>query len=251
MLEYLHKHNLPINYPTRSSKTNTASVHSNGLILCLFSYATGEPVVYTEWKWMLRKEIVVGLGHWFALLHKLSRQFVKEFPVLASHARHWTTLHDGVLAGVPVDERDQLTVTDPQYFGIIHGDVNPSNYFWDASVGMPCMFDWDQLQQSWFLYDLSTPIWGVVTLEKAGSPIDRTAVPEANSKQYTDWLVEGYEANGGLKVDREALHRMVMIRRQLYVRFCRKAVLELAPDHPIFDFCKFMADFFDKEENCP
>jgi hypothetical protein len=198
---------------------------------------------------MTNREIVIGLGRWFARLHKLTRRFVQEQPALAARARHWTTLHSGVLAGVEVDERDSKTVSDPAYFGVIHGDVNPSNYYWDSAVGMPCMFDWDQLQRSWFLYDLAASIWTTVTLERAGSPIDRSAVPQANSELYTTWLLEGYESDGeGVVVDRAALQRMLMIRRELYRRFCRLAILELPAEHPMADFCKFMTDFFDKED---
>lgn len=249
LLEYLHDNNLPVCRPIQSSIVASAVVHSSPLILCLFTFATGVPVVYTDWTWMTDREIVIGLGRWFARLHRLSRRFVQEQPALAARARHWTTLHEGILAEVPVDERDSKTASDPAYFGVIHGDVNPSNYYWDSAVVMPCMFDWDQLQQSWFLYDLSAPIWGVISLERAGSPIDRSPVPQANSELYTNWLLEGYESDGeGVAVDRAALQRMVLIRRELYRRFCRRAVLELAPEHPMAAFCKSVADFFDKED---
>ncbi|ORY05370.1 hypothetical protein K493DRAFT_376296 [Basidiobolus meristosporus CBS 931.73] len=246
LLKYLHDNELPVCQAIPSLVTSTAAVRSGTLILSLFNFATGEPVNYTDWTWMTNKEIVVGLGRWFALQHKLTRQFAHERPELASHVRHWKTLHDGVLSDVEVDEQDSKTASDPKHFGIIHGDVNPSNYYWDATIGMPCMFDWDQVQLSWFLYDLSAPIWGVVTLELAGSPIDHSAVPQANSEQYTNWLLEGYEATGGNTVDREALRRMVAIRRELYRLFCKRALLELPAEHPMAQFCKFMTDFFDK-----
>ena len=249
LLDYLHENKLPVCRTVQSSITSSGIVRSGSLILCLFTFATGEPVVYTDWTWMTNREIVVGLGRWFARLHKLTRRFVQEQPTLAARARHWTTLHEGVLAEVPVDERDSSTTSDPAYFGIIHGDVNPSNYYWDAAIGMPFMFDWDQLQQSWFLYDLSAPIWGVVSLERHGSHIDGSVVPEANSELYTTWLLEGYESDGdGVTVDRAALQRIVMIRRELYNRFCRKALLELSADHPMAQFCKLIVDLFDKEE---
>jgi len=248
LLDYLDENKLPVCHSIRSSITSSSIVCSGSLILCLFTFATGEPVVYTDWTWMNR-EIVVGLGRWFARLHQLTRRFVQEQPTLAARARHWRTLHDGVLAEVQVDESDRKTESDPKYFGVIHGDVNPSNYFWDSAQGMPCMFDWDQIQRSWFLYDLSAPIWGVTSLERAGSPMDRSAVPQANSKQYTTWLLEGYESDGDRDVvDRAALHRMIMIRRELYKRFCRLALTELHPEHQMYDFCKFVTDSFDKEE---
>lgn len=248
LLDYLHENKLPVCQTVKSSVTSSAVVRDGCLILCLSTFAIGQPVVYTDWIWMTNREIVVGLGHWFARLHKLTQRFVQEQPELAARARLWNTLHEGVLAGVEIDERDLKTVSDPAYFGIIHGDVNPSNYFWDPAIKMPCMFDWDQLQRSWLLYDLSAPIWGVISLERNGSPIDQSAVPQANSELYTTWLLEGYESEAGVVVDRAALQRMVMVRRELYKRFCRLALLELPPEHPMAKFCKVITGFFDKEE---
>eukprot|EP01132_Coremiostelium_polycephalum_P008543 gene8543-10504_t len=248
LLEYLDDNKLPVSRPIRSSVTGKSLVKIDDTILCLFNFATGEPVVYQDWKWMTTKEIVVGLGKWFGNLHKLSRQFTKDHPELASKARLWDTLHDSVLAGTPIDEKDQSKVSDQNQFGIIHGDVNPSNYFWDSSLGMPSMFDWDQVQLSWYLYDLSSPIWGVVSIEKSGSPLTGLPVPEANSKQYIDWLLEGYEPTLGEKVDRDSLDRMVLIRRELYKRFCKRAVIELPPSHPMHAFCKMVNEKFEKEE---
>jgi Ser/Thr protein kinase RdoA (MazF antagonist) len=250
LLEYLHENKLPVCRAVQSTTTSSMVIRSESLILCLFTFATGEPVVYTDWTWMTNKERVTGLGRWLAQLHTLTRRYVQEKPELAAHARHWTSLHDGILSSVEIDERDSQLVLDPNYFGLIHGDVNPSNYFWDCSVGMPCMFDWDQLQRCWFLYDLSAPIWGIIMLERAGSPIDQSAVPEANSELFTTWLLEGYESTEEcVCIDRAALHRMVMIRRELYRRFCRKALSELPAEHAMAQFCKRVTDFFDKEES--
>lgn len=249
LLDYLHENKLPVCCTVKSSLTSSSIVHMDTLVVCLFVYATGEPVVFTDWKWMKDRNIVFNLGRWFALLHKLTREFAQKYPELSSHARHWQSLHDGVLAGVEVDAQDQQLASDPNHFGLIHGDVNPSNYFWDPTRNMPSMFDWDQLQRSWFLYDLSAPIWGVVALEKGGSPIDQSKVEGTDPELYTAWLLEGYESEGDkIIVDRNALKRMVLIRRELYRRFCRKALLELPEEHPMAKFCKFVTDFFDNEE---
>lgn len=250
LLDYLSRHQLPVSRAIPSSLTSNFIVSHQSVHICSFEYAHGQPLNYSDWTWMTDENIVHGLGRWMARLHQLTRRFVNENPEIASHARHWKTLHEGVLAQVIVDERDQANESDPSSFGLIHGDINVSNYFWDSSLQLPWMFDWDQLQKSWFLYDLSAPIWGVTALEKNGSPIDRSLVPQANSKVYTEWLIEGYESeNQGIKIDREALQRMVLIRRELYRRFCRQAVLELSDDHPMAPDCRSINEFFEKEEN--
>ena len=249
LLKYLHENELPVCRAWPSSRTHSAVVQNGSLILCLFTFANGEPLVFTDWTWMTRREIVVGLGRWLARLHMLTRRFAREQPSVAAQARHWSTLHDGLLAEIPVEENDATSVSDSALFGIIHGDVNPSNYYWDVSVDMPCMFDWDELQQSWFVYDLSGPVWTVVMLELGGSPVDHSKVKQADSELYTSWLFEGYESDGDrVQVDRAALQRMVKIRREACRRFCRRALTELPPDHHLIQFCKVMTDVFDKHK---
>ncbi len=56
-------------------------------------------------------------------------------------------------------------------------------------------------------------------------PITGTPVEGVNSKQFFGAMVEGYESEG-FKVDVERLHRMVDIKRQLYVRFSVQAFKE-------------------------
>ncbi|KAM9975007.1 hypothetical protein ACTFIW_008480 [Dictyostelium discoideum] len=247
LLNYLNDNKLPVCPTIANLVDGEGMVVIDDLIICLFKYATGESINYVEWKWLENQEMAIGLGRWFGELHKLTRSFVKEYPEMLKKARHWQTLHSGVLKGVPVNQLDIESSKDPNQFTIIHGDVNPSNYHWDASIGMPSMFDWDQLQESWLLYDLSAPIWGVVSLEKFGMG---GPVPLANPKQYIDLLLQGYEPTIGEKVDRDALDRMIEIRRQLYIRFCKAAVIELAdkPDSPMYLFCKRMTDNFENEE---
>jgi len=244
-LEYLYEKKLPVCVPLKSKISGERMVVINDNILCMFTYATG--VCYNEWRW-LAKEVVVGLGQWFGLLHQHSQQFAKEHPDLAAKGRHWRTLHDGLLSDTVIDDRDSALTSDTQHFGLIHGDVNPSNYFWDAGLGMPCMYDWDQMQSSWFLYDLSASIWGVYVIEKRGD--EGKPIPAANVENNTNWLLEGYESILKTKVDRDALQRMFLIRRELYLKFCSRALNEVEDKTtPLAQFCQSMVDFFSDPNN--
>lgn len=58
-------------------------------------------------------------------------------------------------------------------------------------------------------------------------------------------------------VDREALHRMVLLRRQFYDRFCRRAIKELDAEvnqekvnemAPMRTFMQWVVDWLDREE---
>jgi Ser/Thr protein kinase RdoA (MazF antagonist) len=250
VLHFLSEKELPVCEAYPALESNVLSVSMGDWSISVFHYAKGEPVVFTDWKWMTEEEIVKGVGRFIGRLHRLLDEFEDKYPELASAARDWRELHDGVLKDVKVHEKDEATKlnsplgnTKPRSFGIIHGDINPSNYFWYPEISMPSMFDWDQLQRSWRLYDLSSCIWTVVMLEGAGSPVDMSPVPQANVKVYTEWLLKGYETETGTIVDREALNRMVDIRRHLYRTFCAKALPELPPGSFMYNFCKFIDDW--------
>lgn len=249
LLDFLHSNNLPVcrAIPTQNLPYQKLIRSKSSHMIVAFEFALGDPVNFVEWRWLTEREHVVGLGRWFAQLHTLTKRFAVEHPQHYAHARKWTELHDGILADVPVDKQDLESISDPSRFGLTHGDVNVSNYFWNSSTGMPHMFDWDQLQLSWFLYDLSAPIWTVITVHRGGNPIDNSPVPQADEVQFTEWLLAGYKEGGGGEVDRVALQRMIGLRRQLYKRFCSRAITELPADSPMAKFCVFMNTWLDKE----
>lgn len=253
VLQYLAENKLSVcpAYPVLGG--TDLQVQVGDLSISVFHYAQGEPVVFQEWKWMTEQDRVVGLGKFIGQLHFLLDQFTSKYPELASQARLWSELHDGVLKDAPIHADDKKTAsaasstTSPRPFGLIHGDINPSNYFYIPETHFPAMFDWDQLQCAWRLYDLSSCIWTVVTLESAGSPIDLKPVPVANVKQYTEWLLSGYESVTGHPVDRSALDRMISLRRELYRTFCSRALSELEPGTFMYNFCEFMNNWLSKD----
>eukprot|EP00121_Abeoforma_whisleri_P008615 Awhi_evm1s7909 len=51
------------------------------------------------------------------------------------------------MADSDIDSKDQKLMDDVSEFGIIHGDVNVSNYFYDAEKTSVMVFDWDQCCQ--------------------------------------------------------------------------------------------------------
>eukprot|EP00762_Andalucia_godoyi_P007483 ANDGO_07827.mRNA.1 hypothetical protein DICPUDRAFT_155334 len=248
-LEYLAKHGLTVcpAVATRSAPSQEF-LRVDSLSICVFPFAKGSAVNYLEWRWMTEKSHVVALGRWIAQLHRLSKQFAVDHPDIAGKAREYSEIHDSILAEAPIDAKDLATKTDPDVYGLLHGDVNPSNYFFDVREQIPYVFDWDQVARGWFLYDLAQPIWGVVMLVGAGNPFDRSPVPQANVAQYTEWIVEGYESAFGQHVDTAALQRMVRLRRELYSRFCRRAVLELDPTSFMGQFCQYIVQWLDRED---
>lgn len=80
-------------------------------------------------------------------------------------------MHDGVLKG----NSEPSIPKDNENFGVIHGDLNVSNYF-VRDDGVLSVFDWDQTQRAWYLYDLAQCIWGVTMAVLCGMPMSGTKI---------------------------------------------------------------------------
>jgi Ser/Thr protein kinase RdoA (MazF antagonist) len=94
------------------------------------------------------------------------------------------------------------------------------------------VFDWDQAQRGWFMWDVSVALYFPFMLAFAGKWIDGSDAPGKDQyERFADWIVQGYETvQGAPRVDRPRLHRMVLLRREFYSRFCRRALDELNAD---------------------
>jgi Ser/Thr protein kinase RdoA (MazF antagonist) len=96
----------------------------------------------------------------------------------------WDELHCSILAEVPPPQCERSG------FGIIHGDVNPSNYFADSSSETPNVFNLDQIQYWLYLYDLAGPIW-------SGSSDRNAEVPPSQVLRTCSLGVARRECNPG------------------------------------------------------
>jgi hypothetical protein len=59
-------------------------------------------------------------------------------------------MHGSVMKGAAIDPRDKDVMGDAKYYGIGHGDINISNFFYMAPAageeyGHLDVFDWDQV----------------------------------------------------------------------------------------------------------
>lgn len=254
VLDFLAAKSLPVCPAIPALGSGALQVQMGELSVSVFVWAKGELLDFVDAHWMTHEEKVVGVGRWIGKLHSLLDEYEDTHPELASYTRNWDELHEGVLKGISIDERDakvekeKPSTTKPRPYGLIHGDINPTNYFWLADIELPNMFDWDQLQRAWRVYDLTAIIWTVITLQRAGSPVTMAPVPEADEEKFTNLIVSGYEAETQTKVDRAELARMVAIRRLLYVIFCKRALAELEPGSFMYKFCDFMNKWLSSED---
>ena len=161
------------------------------------------------------------------------------------------------MAGAAIHADDTAAAADPCLFGILHGDLNVSNFFFVEGTGEGegegqgatlSVFDWDQCQAGWFLWDLAQAVFTVVMLREAGLPVAGTPVPEADPAQFQAWLVQGYEGGrggGAGRVDTASLARMVDLRKCFYERFCRRAEEEGSVPPDMAPFIAYIVRWFD------
>ena len=217
------------------------------LAVTVCSFASGREVNITGGEWMTSSQIAYHAGRWLGRLHKCMVNASSRSDsgaassVVGAQVRDWRELHDGVMREIPVDPRDEALKKDPNHFGVLHGDVNCSNYFLmettteknsserggeeEKNLSDLFVFDWDQVQLGWFMYDLAQVCHGVEMMQVGGAPWlpivkekeegeeekseDATTtpappqivgyksidgVPENAGEAYTKRAVEGYEA---------------------------------------------------------
>lgn len=141
---------------------------------------------------MKNQKIVFAWGRFFAEMHEISRKFEQEHSEIAKRIQTWREIHNGILSDVKLDETDEIDVNNFQHFGVLHGDLNCSNFNFDKINGVMNVFDTDQVQRGFFLWDVSRAIFTTYMLENAGMPNSGEPVADANCKKFTEWIVEGY-----------------------------------------------------------
>ena len=75
-------------------------------------------------------------------------------------------------------------INDPNHFGVIHGDLNLSNIHYVDDGDYLSVYDTDQVQRGFYLFDMAQAIYTLVMLEDGGMPISGTPVLGATRKDY-------------------------------------------------------------------
>lgn len=221
------------------------AIRDGDLTLCVFHWAQGRPAQFQTYQWMTDPAIVRAWGATLARIHRGTSVFARDHPQVAARIRAWTEVHDGIMAPAAAelhpDDAAVEAAGGPQY-GILHGDLNVSNFFLaDGDEGLRLsVFDWDQVQRGWYEYDLAQAILVSVMLAEAGAVPTGECVPEADPLAFEAWLVEGYASVAGEgAIDRARLTRMIALRKDFYGRFCARARQEGVPEgmRLFVDYC--------------
>lgn len=250
-----------VNYVVQSGKVHhiCAPVQSNNglyierdgvLIVVVSEWAQGSPVDFLAYTWMLDQDMVFAWGKWLAEFHAVSKQFTADLPSVASSVQRWDEVHCGILKGSTLHPDDEAVMADPQHYGVLHGDLNISNFFYQNinNTSTLSVFDWDQTQQGWYLWDVAQSELTVYMLAEAGSIVDASPVVQANPAQFEEWMVAGYESVAGeSSVDRARLARMVSLRKHFYEKFCRTAKEQGDLPKDMEYFVNYVIAWFDKQ----
>lgn len=77
---------------------------------------------------MSDKELIQAWGRWFAQLHQSSKRFSEKYPEIASNVQRWDQIHEKIMKDAPIHEDDKSIIGNPDHYGIIHGDLNTTNF---------------------------------------------------------------------------------------------------------------------------
>jgi len=220
------------------------AVHESGLTVCVSRWAaTGAAPDFAAYQWLGDAQLIRTWGAWLARLHAATRAYAADpaYAAAAARLQRWDQVHDGTTAD-GADElltaEDRAAEADPARFGVLHGDCNISNIFYEppapeaatsaaAARGRLWVFDWDQAQRGWFELDLAQTSLTATMLAEGGAVPDGRPVPEADPAAFQRWLLEGYEEVAGAgAVDRARFARMLALRKRFYGAFARRARAE-------------------------
>lgn len=249
-----------VNYVVNSGKVNhiCAPIKSNNgefverdgmLIIVVSEWAKGSPVDFISYTWMLDQDMVYAWGQWLARFHGVSKQFSADFPEIATTIQSWDEVHCSILKGSTVHPDDEVVMNDPHHYGVLHGDLNISNFFYqNNNIPTLSVFDWDQTQRGWYLWDVAQSELTVYMLAEAGSLVDGSPVVQANPAQFEEWMVAGYESVAGAdSVNRARLARMIALRKHFYEKFCRTAKEQGDLPKDMEYFVNYVIAWFDKQ----
>ncbi|MGF7036442.1 Ser/Thr protein kinase RdoA (MazF antagonist) [Paenibacillus mucilaginosus] len=167
-LEYLHTKGIPVAFPIRSIKNETLNAvpYNNELrYVALFNHAEGIQIG------QINLSDAKTFGNIVAALHKKADQFKSEFSrinmdqdYLIKEPLEILEKYIKVLklpdisffktrANLMLERINQLPITNGAY-GLIHGDLNPSNVHYSPEHGFK-IFDFDHCAYGWRIHDLA------------------------------------------------------------------------------------------------
>lgn len=169
LLTFLASRNIPVSYPIKNKDNMFISkiLHNNeSRFITLFSFAEGSPI-----NTALDRNLAIRLGESIANLHKTSNEYKSNYKryridlnylinepieMLQEYAnKHELSDYNFFTPYTKYlySQLQELPVNNEAY-GIIHGDLNPSNMHLDNN-GNITLFDFDHCAYGWRIHDLA------------------------------------------------------------------------------------------------
>ena len=133
---------------------------------------------------MKDKAVITAWGRFFGQLHQISRKFTQDHPDIAKRIQNWDQIHCSILAGTKLHPDDIAVMNDPHHFGVLHGDLNCSNIYYVDDGDYISVYDTDQVQRGFYLFDLAQACVTLPMLEEGGLPVVGTPVEGVDPKFY-------------------------------------------------------------------
>ena len=170
LLLFLNSNDVPVSYPIRNKENKLLSnIEDNHEMryLTLFSFAEGSPI-----KTKLDKKTALRLGSLIAKMHKTLNKYNNKnhryhinleflinepYELLQKSSEKYSLGDINSMFGEYKDyllQNLQALSTNSESYGIIHGDLNPSNIHINHN-GHITVFDFDHCAYGWRIHDLS------------------------------------------------------------------------------------------------
>lgn len=276
-------HDNPVSFMSRnttpndsnSSTCSSSDATENGGTLfhvVVFRAARGDPALGKDgFGPVCAPDLVAAEGRWLAKLHLASSSLSDSEVELCSSRWRWDQVHNSILArGVDIlagdayanalleysetfDYVSQLP-TSSDVYGLIHGDLNVSNFFVERTVTAAGdegdnndevkeeqqtnggttpstridVFDWDQMQFGWFAYDVAIVLFSA---QNIGVLFDVPELQGDNLEAYNKCFLEAYEEVRPLSnLEKEWLPRFITLREQFYLLYAVKTLRDVEKD---------------------
>lgn len=126
----LHHVCAPVPLLSSTASSTTYLLEESSMLIVAYEWALGAPLNFMDFSWMTKPEIAYTWGKWFGHFHQLSRKFTQEYPEVSHRIQQWSEIHHGILRDASITAEDLNFVSDPNNYGILHGDLNISNFYY-------------------------------------------------------------------------------------------------------------------------
>lgn len=187
--------------------------------IVIFNKASGSHISYPEY--LNDKELFFNLGVITGRLHKASELFQSNYNNRKNWEENYYLKNRDVFIPITESEKrnainDQILkiskLSSEQYdFGLIHGDINPGNFFVDGES--ITLFDFDECQNSWYIEDIAIQLFYTVYV------FGDDDIEERNQKSidFMQNFLKGYRTRREIKLESLKLITDFLVLREMIV----------------------------------